>query len=86
MTTTRLQAEIIKKFASDNWGKPEYQEFFEYHDLGVPLSEMYAFGLCEPNDEGIKEINITFEVLCDELGKKYTGYATVEDFFEPPLP
>lgn len=78
---SKLKAEIIVRFVSDNLGVDEYRDFFEYNDLGIPLSVAVKFNLCTLTDEGIKELNETYSDLCSYVGIDDTyEYKSEEDF------
>ena len=78
---SKLKAEIIVRFVSDNLGVDEYRDFFEYNDLGIPLAVALKFDLCTLTDGGIKELNETYSSLCSYVGIDDTyEYKSEEDF------
>ena len=61
------KAKIVMQFTYENTNESLAQDFFDYNDLGVPLSIAYSNNLCTLKDEGIKVIEETYVNLCDEM-------------------
>ena len=79
------KAGIIKEFSEEFLmaGVNEYEDFFAYNDLGIPLSFSLFYGLATLTDEGSKVLDETYNNLCGllevEPTEEYEGY---EDFRE----
>lgn len=56
---------------SDLWttykNKREWQDFFDYNDIGLPLAFMIDQKIVEANEVGIRYIDETYELLCETL-------------------
>jgi hypothetical protein len=61
-------AEIITDFVMRNAEDEQYDDFFDYNDLGIPLAVAFNANLCTLNDEGNTILKETYNLLCDELG------------------
>jgi hypothetical protein len=80
---TTTKARIIEDFVGDYGKDPQYQDFFIYNDLGVPLALMINGKMVTPLDEGIDIINETYTMLCDILEvDKDKNYSNYNDFIE----
>lgn len=52
--------EFIQQYSNDN----DYDDFFIYNDLGLPMAICFANGLIELKQEGIELLNETYLELC----------------------
>lgn len=76
------KAQIIQEFATDYLADKDYNEFFAYHDLGVPLSVMYSNHMVSLESVGTDILNETYNNLCElvnvDINKEFEDY---DDFF-----
>ena len=72
------KASVITEFLQLEFDNELYDDFFNYNDLGIPLSVAFEAGVCELNEKGEEIIKETFILLCNELGidsdKEYLTY------------
>ena len=57
------------------------KSFFEFNDLGLPLSYMVSEELAQSTDKGARFIEDTFDMFLGELGLEDTGFETLEEIF-----
>lgn len=80
---TKTKAKIIMQFAYENMNESLAEDFFEYNDLGVPLSIAYHNGLCEMTDKGVAIIDETFNNVCKEMEvPNDLGYDDITDLHD----
>lgn len=63
----KTKAKIVMQFAYENQNESLADDFFEYNDMGVPLSIAYHNELCVMTEKGSKLIEETFNNVCDEM-------------------
>jgi hypothetical protein len=77
------KAEIIMAFAEQQVNNTYFNDFYNYHDLGVPLSICISHDLVVLNDTGQEVIDETYNALCEIVGvdseKTFLDY---EDFIK----
>jgi hypothetical protein len=77
------KAEIIMAFAEQQVNNTYFNDFYNYHDLGVPLSICISHDLVVVTDTGQEVIDETYIALCEIVGvdseKTFLNY---EDFIE----
>jgi hypothetical protein len=67
--TTKI--EFISKFVRNFNNEAEnYEEFFVFNDLGVPLAIMAHNDMVTLKDVGVDIINETYTSLCETIGVK----------------
>jgi len=78
---SKLKADIIVRFATDNIGIDEYEDFFAYNDLGLPIAFALHHELCTITEKGVEVINETYLDLCSyvDIDDDYE-YKSVDDF------
>lgn len=59
------KADIIVQFTQDQFVNEEYDEFFNYNDLGVPIAIALSNGLVNLTEDGEALINETWKDLCE---------------------
>lgn len=76
------KAHILSDYWIDYRDDPEWSEFMQFNDLGLPLSQAIADGLiAELTDAGKAIINESFSMLCRQLGiDDTTDDETLDDF------
>ena len=66
-----------------HFNTPQYADFFDYNDLGLPLAVAVDSDLCTLNEQGLKVLNETYDLLCDELGAdKEEEYNFIDELLE----
>jgi hypothetical protein len=60
----RTKAEILVQFTQDEFNSGEYDEFFDYNDLGIPLSIAITQDMVILTDSGEQLLNETWNELC----------------------
>jgi len=60
----RTTAEILVQFTQDCFNSGEYEEFFDYNDLGIPLSIAITQDMVILTDEGENLLEETWKELC----------------------
>jgi len=59
-----LKAEIITQFTAEYISNRDYQDFFDYNDLGVPIAVALKGNFVTLTSEGEKLFNETYSQLC----------------------
>jgi hypothetical protein len=79
-STLFSKMELLRDLYVDYQYDPVWQDFFEQHDLGIPLSVVAVYGMAEPTKSGELEVLLTWNNLCKLLDVDPSGeYATVEE-------
>jgi hypothetical protein len=60
----RTKAEILVQFTQDEFNSGEYDEFFDYNDLGIPLSIAITQDMVILTNEGENLLEETWKELC----------------------
>jgi len=60
----RTKAEILVQFTQDEFNSGEYDEFFDYNDLGIPLSIAITQDMVILTDSGEQLLDETWKELC----------------------
>jgi hypothetical protein len=60
----RTKAEILVQFTQDEFNSGEYEEFFDYNDLGIPLSIAIVQDMVILTDSGEELLEETWKELC----------------------
>lgn len=60
----RTKAEILVQFTQDEFNSGDYEEFFDYNDLGVPLAIAINNDLVILTDAGEQLLDETWKDLC----------------------
>ena len=60
----RTKAEILVQFTQDHFNSGEYDEFFDYNDLGIPLSIAITQDMVILTDSGEELLEETWKELC----------------------
>lgn len=70
---------------SDLWIKyrdePDFKDFVDYNDIGLPLGFLVSEKLVSPGPMAINLIDETFLLLCAALETEDTGFESLEDMF-----
>ena len=68
------KAEILVQFTQDNINGNDYEDFFDYNDLGVPLAIAINNDLVIVTEKGNDLFNETWKDLCELFGADPDGY------------
>ena len=60
----RTKAEILVQFTQDHFNSEEYDEFFDYNDLGIPMSIAITQDMVILTDAGEQLLEETWTELC----------------------
>lgn len=63
----KTKAQIIVEFVEMKAENEEFDDFFSYNDLGIPLAVAVSNDLCELNKRGIDILEETYLLLLTEL-------------------
>jgi hypothetical protein len=76
----RTKAEILVQFTQDEFNSGEYDEFFDYNDLGIPLSIAITQDMVILTNEGENLLEETWKELCLLFEADPNGeYETIDD-------
>ncbi len=79
----KQKSSVIVGFIQMHFNTPQYADFFDYNDLGLPLAVAVDSDLCTLNDKGLEVLNETYDLLCDELGAdKEEDYNFIDELLE----
>ncbi len=60
----------------------DLSQFFEFNDVGLPLSYLASEGLCEISEDGQKYVAETWKVFLVSLGIEDTGYTELQEVLD----
>ena len=63
----KTKAQIIIEFVDMKSENEEFDDFFSYNDLGIPLAVAVHNELCQLNDKGVDILEETYLLLLTEL-------------------
>jgi hypothetical protein len=66
----------------DYRGEPEFEDFVQYNDLGLPLAYAISEGIVEKTDIATNFVNEAFDILLGALGIEDTGFNTLDDLLD----
>lgn len=76
----RTKAEILVQFTQDYFNSGEYEEFFDYNDLGIPLSIAITQDMVILTDSGEALLEETWIELCNLFNADPNSeYETIDD-------
>ena len=78
-TPIEKQTEILAQLWMDYRDEGYFQEFFQYADLGFPLSYLLTQNVVTRNPETDKFIGDTWEMFLGLVGFEDTGFDSLED-------
>lgn len=81
-TTFSNKVNILGQLYSDYGQDPEFRDFVEFNDLGLPLAYLYNEGLFELSADGKKCIEETWTLFAESLGIEDTGFENIDEMFE----
>ena len=76
----RTKAEILVQFTQDEFNSGEYDDFFDYNDLGIPMSIAVTQDMVILTDSGEQLLEETWIELCNLFGADSNGeYESIDD-------
>jgi len=78
-TTYENKLNILSELWMNYREEPEFTDFIEYTDLGLPMAYCLQVGIVKTTDMADKFINETFDLLLAGLDLEDQGYETLED-------
>lgn len=75
LTKSSILGELWLDYRKD----PEFQDFIEYNDLGLPLAYAISEGMIEKSPIAENYVLETFEVLLAGLGIEDEGFETLDE-------
>jgi hypothetical protein len=79
----RTKAEILVQFTQDHFNSGEYDDFFDYNDLGIPMSIAITQDMVILTDAGEQLLEETWIELCNLFGAdSNSDYETIDDLME----
>lgn len=80
-TTSENKADILSELWLVYKHDPNFEDFFAYNDLGLPLSYAVANGIVKGTELSVKFINETFTLLLASLEVEDEGFTSLDDIF-----
>jgi len=77
LNKVEILADLFVNYGSD----PEFVDFIEYNDLGLPLAHLASEGMASITTEGEGYIEETWLLFIESLGIEDTGFETLDDIF-----
>lgn len=82
-TSLEDKAQIIMEFVQDFQGTGEYDEFFDYNDLGIPLAIAITQDMADLTESGLAIFEETWSQLCELFEMDKTeSYESIEDLMD----
>ena len=78
-TTYENKLNILSELWMGYRQEPEFVDFVEYNDLGLPMAYCLQAGIVKTTDMADKFINETFDLLLAGLGVEDQGFETLDD-------
>ncbi len=80
-TTSENKASILSELWLGYKNDDNFEDFFAYNDLGLPLSYAIDNGIVKATDIANKFISETFELLLASLEVEDQGFESLDDVF-----
>lgn len=74
-TKAKILADLWINYGQD----PDFEDFFAYHDLGLPLAYAFDNGILIANEKTIGFIDETFEALLSGLELADSGFEDLQE-------
>ena len=78
-TTFSNKCFILGSFFIQEVDNEEFANFFEYHNLGLPLAYAVSQDFCNITDKGMKWIENTWEEFLEALSIEDSGFRNLEE-------
>ena len=85
MTDFSNKCAILGALYSNYREDPEFRDFAEFNDLGLPLAYLSFEGLCELSTDGERYIEETWILFVESLGIEDTGFEDLDEMFQASL-
>ena len=85
MTDFKSKCSILGALYSNYGQDPEFVDFVEFNDLGLPLAYLTSEGLCDLSTDGEKYIEETWILFVQSLGIEDTGFEDIDEMFQASL-
>ena len=85
MTGFSKKCEILGDLYSNYGQDPEFRDFVEFNDLGLPLAYLSNEGLCELSTDGERYIEETWTLFVKSLGIEDTEFEDIDEMFQASL-
>jgi hypothetical protein len=82
MTDIESKCRILGKLWMDYRDDPEFVEFIEYNDLGLPMAYLVDSDLVKMTNKGEIFVEETFELFLQSLKIEDTGFTDLEEVLE----
>lgn len=80
-TTQESKADILSELWLGYKNDQNFEDFFSYNDLGLPLAYAVANGIVKGTEVSDRFINETFMLLLTSLEVEDEGFSTLDDIF-----
>ena len=82
MSGVNKQVEILGELYFSYKGDKNFEEFFEYNTIGLPLAYVVSQGLATLEPTGEQYVSETYRILIESLGADQEAeYESLEDLF-----
>ena len=81
ITTQESKADILSELWLGYKNDQNFEDFFSYNDLGLPLAYAISNGIVKPTELSNKFIDETFTLLLASLEIEDEGYDGLDDIF-----
>jgi hypothetical protein len=82
VTDFSKKCEILGSLYANYGDDPEFKDFIEFNDLGLPLAYLSNEGLCESSTDGERYIEETWTLFVKSLGLDDTGFEDIDEMFQ----
>jgi len=82
MTDAASKCRILGKLWMDYRDDPDFVDFIEYNDLGLPMAYLVDSDLVKMTNKGEIFVEETFELFLQSLGLQDTGFTELEEILE----
>ena len=81
--TTKFEhkCDILSELWTKYRQEPDFKDFVEYNDIGLPLAFLVSENLVTPSPMAVSLVEESFLLLCAALETEDTGFETLEDMF-----
>jgi hypothetical protein len=85
VTDFSKKCEILGDLYSNYREDPEFRDFAEFNDLGLPLAYLSHEGLCELSTDGERYIEETWNLFVDSLGIDDVGFESLDEMLQAAI-
>lgn len=78
-TPIETRANILGDFWIEYKDNPQFKDFNQYNDLGLPLAYAISAGIVESSKLASGFVNETFELLLEAMGIEDEGFDSLDD-------